>query len=304
MPQRSQLHVDKLLSNVSVQYKNEEYIADKICPVVPVEKDSDKYRIYDKNWRIPEAKRAPKGLAKEFQFNYSLASYSVDYNALKDYVGVDEERNNDQGSVRADCVENLTDALLRVREDRVASLYTTSNWSLNVSLSAGAKFSDATTTSNPIPVYDTAAATIIANSGKTPNHGWITHAGLIALKNHPSVLDRVKYTSSNITEDMLASLIGIPAGQLFVAKAQKNTAAEGVADSNSNFFGSASFIGWKSNSPSLRAPSCVYNFEVSEPRVKTWIDSERNDAEGIEVQMKDVPKVVASLTGYLINGVV
>ena len=68
----SALHVDQLLSNVSIEYKNEEYIADKLCPVVPVVKDTDKYRIYEKNWRIPESKRAQKGLAKEFQFQYSL----------------------------------------------------------------------------------------------------------------------------------------------------------------------------------------------------------------------------------------
>lgn len=136
MPLKSQLRIDKLLSNVSVQYKNEEYIADKLCPVVPVDKDSDKYRIYEKNWKLPEAKRAPKGVSKEFQFNYSLAGYSLEQYALKDYVGVDEERNNDIGSVRADAVENLTDALLRIREDKVASLYTTTSWSLNVSLAA------------------------------------------------------------------------------------------------------------------------------------------------------------------------
>lgn len=300
MPLKSQLHVDKLLSNVSVEYKNSEYIADKICPVVPVEKDSDKYRIYEKNWRIPESKRAPKGLAKEFQFNYSLASYSLEQHALKDYVGVDEERNNDIGSVRADCVENLTDALLRVREDKVASLYTTANWSLNVSLAAGSEFSSNTTTSNPIPVFDTASATIIANSGKTPNHGFMNHNALIAIKNHVSVLDRVKYTSSEISENMIAGLLGIQ--ELHIAKAQKDTAAEGIASSFSSFFGDVAFLGWKAPSASMRAPSCVYNFENSAPRVRTWQDPERN-AEGIEVEMKFAPKVVASLTGYLINNV-
>ena len=301
MPLKSQLRIDKLLSNVSVQYKNEEYIADKLCPVVPVDKDSDKYRIYEKNWKLPEAKRAPKGVSKEFQFNYSLAGYSLEQYALKDYVGVDEERNNDIGSVRADAVENLTDALLRIREDKVAALYTTTSWSLNVSLAAANAFNANTTVSNPIPVYDTGAATVIANSGKTPNHGFLTHAAYIAVKNHISVLDRVKYTSSEITENVIAALLGLP--ELFIAKAQKDTAADGLAISSANFFGDVAFLGWKSPSPSMRAPSCVYNFENAAPRVKAWFDNER-DAEAIEVEMKFIPKVVASLTGYLIKGVV
>jgi hypothetical protein len=301
MPSKSSLHIDKLLSNVSVQYKNEEYIADKLCPVVPVEKDTDKYRVYEKNWRVPESLRADKGLAKEFQFNYSLSSYSLERHALKDYVSPDEERNNDQGSVKADCVENLTDALLRVRENKVASLYTTTSWSLNVSLAGANAFSQNTVTSNPIPVYDTGAATIIANSGKTPNHGFLTHSAFISIKNHVSVLDRVKYTSAEISENVVGALLGIP--ELLIAKAQKDTSAEGIASVSANFFGDVSFIGWKAPSPSLRAPSCVYNFENSAPRVKTWIDAERGDAEAIEVEMKYAPKVVASLTGYLIKGV-
>ena len=32
MPLKNQLHVDQLLSNVSVKYSNAEYIADKVFP--------------------------------------------------------------------------------------------------------------------------------------------------------------------------------------------------------------------------------------------------------------------------------
>lgn len=301
MPNVNEIRVEKLLSNVSVQYKNEEYISDKLCPVVPVDKDSDKYRIYEKNWKIPETKRADKGISKEFQFHYSTASYALEKHALKDYVGVDEERNNDIGSIRADAVENLTDALLRVREDKVAALYTTTSWSLNVSLAAANAFNANTTVSNPIPVFDTGAATVIANSGKTPNHGMMTHEAYIAVKNHISVLDRVKYTSSEISENVVAALLGLP--ELYIAKAQKDTAADGLAATSANFFGDVAFLGWKSPSPSMRAPSCVYNFENTAPRVKSWFEPQR-DAEAIEVEMKFIPKVVASLTGYLIKDVV
>jgi hypothetical protein len=36
------------------------------------------------------------------------------------------------------------------------------------------------------------------------------------------------------------------------------------------------------------------------PRVRTWFDQERN-ANAVEVEIKYQPKVVASLTGYLIG---
>lgn len=301
MPQKSQLHVNQLLSNVSVQYKNSEYIWDKVFPQVPVVKDTDLYRVYDRNFKVPETKRAPKGVAREFQFEVSTSSYALEQHALKDYVGVDEEENFDQGSLQVDTTENLTDAIYRRIELSVATLFTTTSWSLNVSLAAANAFSANTTVSNPIPIYDTAASTIIANTGKTPNYAILPRDGFVAAKNHVSVLDRVKYTSSEISQDMLAALFGI--GELLVPTAVQDTAAEGVAASISNFYGAMSFVGWKPSSPGLKTPSCGYTFMRSTPRVRSWFDQERN-ATAIEVEIKFQPKVVASLTGYLINGIV
>ena len=52
MPFKSQLHVDTLLSNISVKYRSNEFIAMKIFPEVQVQKDSDRYRIYAPNFRL------------------------------------------------------------------------------------------------------------------------------------------------------------------------------------------------------------------------------------------------------------
>lgn len=301
MPLKSQLHVNQLLSNVSVQYKNSEYIWDKVFPQVSVMKDTDLYRVYDRNFRIPETKRAAKGVAREFQFEVSTASYALEQHALKEYVGVDEEENYDQGSLQVDTTENLTDVIYRRIEDTVAALFTTTNWSLNVSLAATAAWSLNTIASDPVPVVDTAASTIIANSGKTPTFMVLPRNGFIAVKNHVSVLDRVKYTSSELSESMIASLFSV--SELLVPTAVKDTAVEGVAPSISNFFGNMAFLGWKPGSAGLKTPSCGYTFIKSTPRVRSWFDNERN-ATAIEVEVKFQPKVVASLTGYLINGTV
>lgn len=299
MPLKSQLHVNKLLSNVSVEYRNEEYIADKLFPKLMVTKDSDLYRVYDRNFKVPETKRAPKGVANEMSFQFSTSSYLLEQHALKDYVGVDEEQNNDLGSLKVDTTESLTDAILRRMELSAAALFTTTNWSLNVSLAAGAAFSSNTTTSDPVAVYDTGASVIIANSGKTPTFGYISRAGFVSVKNHVSVLDRVKYTSSEVSKNMIQALIGI--GELHVATAIQDTAADGLAPSTSSFF-SNSFIGWKPGSPGIKTPSAGYTFMNSAPRVRSWFDQERN-ADAIEVEVKYQHKVVASLTGYLINGI-
>lgn len=301
MPLNSQLHVDKLLSEVSVAYRNNEYIAQEIAPSIPVKKDSDVYRTYTRNFRLPETKRANKGLAREHDFEVGTAPYILEGHALKSYVGDEEADNYDISDLRSDATEELTDVIDRRREKMVADLFTTSNWSLNVSLAAASAFNANTTTSNPIPVFDTGASTVISNSGKKPNYAWMNREGMVACKNHVSVLDRVKYTSKEITPAMLAALFDV--GTLHVPLASIDTSAPGQTESISNIFGDKAFLGYKAPNPGPKQASSVYCFEKNLPRVRRWRDEERK-AEAIEVQMKLQAKVVASLTGYLINDII
>lgn len=301
MPLANQLHVDKLLSNVSVKYTNAEYIADKVFPIVPVMKDSDIYRTYTRNFRIPETKRASKGVAREWTFEVGTAPYVLEEHALKDYVGDEEADNYDISDLRSETVEELTDAVMRMREKKVADLFTTTSWSLSVSLASGAEFSANTTTSNPIPIFDTAATTVINNSGHKPNFGILPRDGMVACKNHVSVLDRVKYTSSDMTPEMLKGLFGLE--ELLVPMSAVDTSAQGATESIAAIYADFAFIGYKPATAGPKKPSCGYIFEKSLPRVRRWRDEERK-AEAIEVQMKFQPKVVASLTGYLIKNTV
>ncbi len=299
MPLKSSLHINQLLSNVSVQYKNAEYIAGDLFPQIPVVKDTDLYRVYDRNFKVPETKRAPKGVAREFTFDFSTSSYALEQHAIKDYVGVDEEEQNDQGSLQVDTTESLTDVIMRRMELSMASLFTTTNWSLNVSLSAGQAFTANTTVSDPVAVFDTGCTTIIANSGKTPFFGFIPRIEYVAIKNHVSVLDRVKYTSSEVSQNIIQALVGLT--ELHVPTAIQDTAAEGLAFSNSPFFAGVCFLGWKpGNGGGIKTPSCGYTFMRSTPRVRSWFDQERN-ATAVEVEVKYQPKIVASLTGFLIK---
>lgn len=299
MPFANQLHVDKLLSNLSVKYQNQEYVADKIFPIVPVKTDSDLYRIWVKNFRIPETKRASKALAREHNFEVTTASYLLEEHALKNYVGDEEADNYDITDLRADMTEELTDVIMRKREKMVADLFTSTSWSLGVSLAAANAFSANTTVSNPIPIFDTAATTIIQNSGFAPNFGILPRDGFVSCKSHVSVLDRTKYVSKEMTPAMLAALFELP--ELLIPLTVVDVSQLGLTESLSNLFVHA-FVGYKPSSAGPLKPSCGYIFEKAVPRVRRWRDEERK-AEAVEVQMKLQPKVVASLTGYLIKGI-
>ena len=300
MPFVSQLGVDKLLSQVSLRYSSKDFLADKIFPELMVKKDSDLYRIYTQDFRIPETARANKGVANEHFWEVSSASYLLEDHALKDYISDDDIDNYDNADLRADTVEELTDVIMRRREKSVLDLFTTTNWSLNVSLAAANAWTQDTTVSNPIPVVDTAATTILNNSGKMPNYGIISRTGFVGAKNHQSVLDRLKYTSAEVTVKMMAGLFDLE--EFMVSKAQQDTSARGATSVQGSMLGDICFVGWKPSRPSPKAPSAGYIFRKDVPMVRRWRDDERN-AEAIEVRAKYQAKIVASLCGYLIKDI-
>ena len=302
MPNKLQIHVNQLLSNVSVQYKNQEYIADKVFPVVPVIKDSNTIRVYERNYKMQPTARAPGAVAREMSWNISSTSYILEQHALKDFIPVDHEENNDLGSLQVDSTEILTDAIMRRMEASAALLFTTTSWSLGVTLTAGLAFSTNTTTTDPVPVFDTGTSVIIQNTGMTPNFGILPRAGFVSVKNHVSVLDRVKYTNAEVGEVLVARLLGL--NEMLVPTAIKDDSLEGVEGGDATFtaFWIHAFVGYKAPSPGLKQVSCGYNFMRSAPRVRTWFDQERN-SNVVEVEVKYQSKVVASLGGYLISGI-
>ena len=295
---KSQLRVDKLLGNISVKYRNKNYIADQVFPFVPVKKESDLYRVYDRDFRLPETKRSAKGVAREHNFNVSTAGYQLEQHSLKDYVSDRDAENYEIGNLRRDTTEELTDKILLRMEKSVADLFTSTSWSNNQSLTSAQQWSLDTITSNPIVRMDTASTVVLEESGMMPNYAILPHRVMLAAKNHSSVIDRIKYTSAQITPQMLAGLFDIP--QLLSPKSVLDTAAEGVTASIAPVWGDNIFVGYKAERASIMKPSAGYTFRNAIPMVKRWRDEDRQ-SEVVEVNMHYQPKVVASLAGYLLK---
>jgi hypothetical protein len=292
------VHQDVLLSSISIKYRNTNFVAMEVFPELQVSKDSDKFRIYDRNFRLPETARANKALSREHSFAVSTGSYVLEEHALVDYVTDRDKANYDIADLRADTTEELTDKILLRLEKSVADLFTSTSWSQNVSLSSAQQWSLDTVTSNPIPQMDTAGTVVMENSGYEANIAIVPHRLMIAAKNHTSIIDRIKYTSIDITPNMIAGLFDTP--NLVVPKAVIDTAAEGVASSISPVWGDNAFRGYRAERPSPLKPSCGYVFRSNKALVKSWRE-ERRAADAIEVGMLYQPKVVASLAGYLIK---
>lgn len=304
MPNAISVHVDALLGQISVKYKPEGFIGMEIAPSVAVKKTSDLYRVYDRNFRIPETERANRAESREHNFDVSTSTYNLKRHSLHSFVSDTDADNYDLADLRAETTEELTEKIMMRHELEIANLFTKTSWSLTQSLAAGAEFTANTTSSNPIPIFQTGVATVIANSGMTPNYGVLPLAGKNALINHGSILDRVKYTSADVDAGKLAALFGLSnvyVPQIAYDSSHLNTANTVTIATIWN--SENAFLGYRPDAPGPLKAASIYTFRKALPLVKRW-RVEARESECIEVNMEYQAKVVASLSGYLICNIV
>lgn len=299
MPQSNQTHQNKPLEGISVAYKNEEYIADKVAPMFPVKHESDTFYVYSKdNMRLPETLRAVGAEAHEGDWNVSSSSYVLNEHALKHLVA-DRQRDNADAALDldVDATEYLTDRILFRKEKALIDLIQTNDlFSNELSLGATNIWTLQSTTANPIVQMDTATTVILENTGKRANIAVLCLKGFNAAKENINVTDRVKYTSADsVTEAMLAKLFNIP--EVLVSRATNNGSKEGLADSMAFLMTNCAWVGYVEKAPGLRKASALYTFAQKQPSVKKYRVEERA-GDMIEVSSMFVHKVVASDCGF------
>jgi hypothetical protein len=240
-PNINSVHVDAILTNISVAYlqKQDNFIADKVFPVVPVDKKSDKYFVYTKNdWFRDEAqRRADATESAGSGYNLTTGTYSADVFAFHKDVGDQTVANADAPlNPLREATEFVTHRLLLRRELQfVSDFFTTGIWGDDVTGVSGAPSSGETkqwsdyTSSDPIDDIEAAKSEVLSNTGMEPNTLVLGYEVFRQLKNHPDLVDRIKYTSSQtITEDMLARMFDLD--RVLVAKAVKATNNEGATE--------------------------------------------------------------------------
>lgn len=302
-PDVDDVHTDSVLSGVSVMYVNDAMIADLVMPVIPVKKESDLYYTYTRNWRLPEAKRAPGAEAAEVEWNVSSATYSCLEYALKDLIP-DRVRNNADKplDMDVDTTENLTSLIQLLREKRVADIVFTGSNHGSTSALTGANRWDDYASSDPIGNVRTAKATVHAASGKMPNVMIVGKQVHDKLLDHPDVLERIKYTQKGlVTNDLLATLFEVD--KYLVGNALYDSSADGGTESLGYVWGKSVALIYSEPAPGLKKVSYGYQFQSRGFRVKKWREEGR-DGDFVEAGEIRDEKVVATSCGYLYTTVV
>lgn len=312
MPYGGNLHIAKALTNLTIQYKNSEYIAPMFLKDIPVQKESDLYYVYERNFRIEDTWRANKSPSNQVTWGISTSSYSCDEHALSDIVSDRDRRNSDAINVDVDTTEFLTDKILLTQEWEAATLmFTTTSWGGNAQLATATSWNYNTTTSAPIQNVLSGTGYIVQNSGVRPNTlviGWDTFQ---CLKENPNVYDRIKYVERAIvTEQLLAAIFDVD--NVYVGKAVYDTSKESapgntaIASSMTFMWGGHALLGYFNPNPGLRKVTAAGTMRVTEAgmpyKVKKW-RKEELAGDIIEVSTMFTHKLIATSCAYYFSSV-
>jgi len=329
----SQVHIDQPLSNLTLAYaqSQENFIADKVFPTVGVQRQSDKYYIYDRanmNRTGDVQKLAPRTEVNRIGMTISNDSYYADVYGLG--MDFDEQTLANEDAmldIRAAGAETLATRLMIHREEQFASTFFASGvWTSEVagdasgSVGAGevVYWSDYTN-STPITDVTTARRTMqLASGGFKPNTMVVGKEVRDTLINHPDILARLNggATVTNtalITNAKLAEIFEVE--NFYVMEAVKNDSAEGIAESNSFIGGKNALLVHTPRSAGLMTPAAGLTFAWNNiPGVNNLgitVESFSDDAlkrqqvaEHIQVKMSYDMKVVGADLGYFFEAVI
>lgn len=283
-PTLRDVHVNRPLSNISIAYRNEVYIAEQIFPLVPVEKKSDVYFLYPKQawFRDRVQPRAPGTKAMRDDYAVTTASYVCLTYALAKEIP-DEVRANADAPIRPDveATEFVTDGLLLGLERRVATLVTAcANWS--AASNPGTTWDN--DTSDPWQDIDTCVDAVVQSIGRMPNVAVMGWPVWKALRNHPDFLDRVKYTraSGRLEPGDLQSWFGFD--KVLVGTSIYDNSTEGASTTNhTHIWGKHFWVGYVAPNPGLMTPSAGYVFQWGARKIERFrMDEEKSDVITVE----------------------
>jgi hypothetical protein len=264
-PDVRDVHIDAALTNFSIAYMQDatDFVSDQVFPCVPVQHKSDKYFVFGKDvfmrrgGRItPFGQEAPRGGFGISNDNYSTDTWRWAFDLLPDV-----KANSDPGINMDQAASNFVmNGLMVEREIQwVNAFFTTGKW--DTDKTGGVDFAQWDDPANSDPIADMAAARIKIkqSTGFMPNTWTVGFQVHEALKRHPLVVDRFKYTSSDsITHDMIARLFEVD--RYLVASAVNATNQEGQAITTDFIMGKHALLTYSAPAPSLMAHSAGYTF--------------------------------------------
>lgn len=209
--------IDPILTSVAQGYQNNEFVGSALFKPVPVAQRGGKIIAFGKeDFMLYNTGRAPGQNTKRVQFGYSAGSYTLESHSLEGVLPVEnmQEANAVPGIDLGSVTVNKTQDIIALRLEKAqadlatnAANYGASN---KVVLSGTGQWSDFSGTSDPVKDVEVGKEAVRKATGKRPNVIVMGASVFALLKQHPKIVDRMKYTGRDIaTVEILASLFGV-----------------------------------------------------------------------------------------------
>jgi len=233
-PNVKELMVSGPLQNISIAFKNMDYIADRVFPILDGADPKAKITVYNKgDWFRDEAAIRAAG-TRAARGGYKIDEVSV---ATKEFAFAKEVTDEDRRFAQLknapplrpdeDAIEYAADKVDLKKEVRVASLITAGTWADgNVGgEDAAGLWSPAGDTNTFLADIKKAKLSIKGKTGKTPNVLVLDDATYLSLAECAAILDKIKYTQRGVmTKELLAAMLELD--EVLVGRAVKSTAKE------------------------------------------------------------------------------
>lgn len=311
MPLISQVKIDLMLTNISIQFKNPGYIAEDVMPIIPVKLETSKYFTYDKTrFDAPPALRGERSQYARVDWAVTTNTYSCNEYGLELLID-DRERQNaiEPLSLDIDTTEIITDMILNDREVRVknvvmtAANYTHSN---TTDYTGSASAWDQYSTSDPIKdLAVTAREQIRSNTGIYPNTLVLGAKVFSTLKQHPLIIDRLKYNPpGGIARGTLGALADLfEVDKVLVGLPLTRTSNENQTDTLGDVWGKNALMAWINPRPAIKQPTLAYMFQSRPRQVYKYRDDFRS-SDVVRCSEVTAENMIADQCGYLFTNVI
>jgi hypothetical protein len=301
--------VDPVLSSIAQGYQNSEMVASALFPQVPVNLRGGNIITFGKeDFMLYASQRAPGQDTKRIQMGYTGSTYALLDYSLEGTVPVEvlQEGSNGPGIDHSAMAVRKVSSIMSLRLEkqaadiaRTAASYAAAN---KVTLSGTAQWSDFTGTSQPIQNIETAKEAVRAATGKRPNTVVMGAQVFAKLRQHPVVVDRMKYTGRDVaTVEIMAALFGV--AKVLVGDAIYASDAGVFAD----VWGKDVVVAYTElgSVADMGAPSYGYTYNLSgyplveeayfDRSAKSWV---------YPVTRSEAPVLASASAGYLITSAV
>ena len=313
-----QVRPDKVLTKLSIAYKNEKLIADEVVPSVPVDEEGARYFVHGLTGFIPrDDARAPGGRASEIPGpEYSKDTYLATNRALKTKVTAEEIAKSDSVmNAMKSRTQNLKDQILVARECRVASmLRTQSNYHTDLSATVSTNDKWGANVTGGISVVKQIAKAQLAIHKKIIDEGnsiAIPYEVVSALEGDEDLLRRIiNVTRGILTPSIIADLIGIE--NVYVPKGMASTEAIKINSSDEQvvtldyIWGKDVILFYRNPKPARETKSFAYQFDWKNKAlpagVRKWWDNDVSSYFVEENYYRDEKFVCVDSAGKAIGG--